>query len=125
MKKLFLLLFFLLPFPALAFNQNYIISDQEMNDYDSMTLEGIEDFLSDRGSFLSYYADFYTEDGTYMEAAEIIWRVAQKFQINPKFLLTLLEKEQGLVSSGAASQKRLDWAMGYGVCDKCYLSHPG
>ncbi|MFA5133598.1 MAG: hypothetical protein WC459_02235 [Patescibacteria group bacterium] len=126
MKRfLFLILaVFLLPLPALGFNQNFIISDKELEDYTSMNLEEIKDFLSDHNSFLQYFADFYPEDGTLIEASEIIWRVSQQFKINPKFLLTLLEKEQGLISISKASVKRLDWAMGYAVCDKCSLSHP-
>lgn len=113
-----------LPLPSFAFNYNYIISDKELEQYDSMTVQEIKDFLSDHNSFLQYYADFYPEGGAFMPAADIIWQTARQFHLNPKFLLTLLEKEQGLISLVKPSMKRLDWAMGYAVCDKCRLSHP-
>jgi len=126
MKRLasLILFLFLLPLPSLAFDYNYIISDKELEDVSSMSIQDIKNFLSDHNSFLQYYADFYPENGAFMEAPEIIWQTAQKFHINPKFILTLLEKEQGLVSFQKPSTKRLDWAVGYAVCDKCLLSHP-
>lgn len=89
-----------------------------------MSLQDVKNFLAEHNSFLQYYADFYPESGVFMEASEIIWQTSQQFQINPKFLLTLLEKEQGLISFQKPAMKRLDWAMGYAVCDKCRLSHP-
>jgi len=127
MKKIIILsilILLLLPSSALAFNEDYIISDTELMDYNSMTLQDIKVFLKDRNSYLFYYADFYPETGIIMEAPEIIYRTAQRFKINPKFLLVLLEKEQSLVSLTLPSQKRLDWAVGYAVCDRCELNHP-
>ena len=119
-----ILIAFLLPLPSFAFNQNYIISDKELENYDSMTAEEIQEFLLERNSFLAYFADFYPDDNTFSTAADIIWKTAQKFYINPKFILALLEKEQSLISIQKPAIKRLDWAMGYAVCDKCNLSHP-
>ncbi|MFH1193425.1 MAG: hypothetical protein V1661_00350 [bacterium] len=127
MKRIFTLFFLaalLVPAPSLAFNYNFIISDKELEDSSSMSLQDIKDFLADHNSFLQYYADFYPEGGAFMEAPEIIWRASQQFSINPKFLLALLEKEQSLISFQKPVMKRLDWAMGYAVCDKCPLSHP-
>lgn len=114
----------LLPLPSLAFDYNYILSDKELGDYSSMTSAEIQEFLSEHNSFLAYFADFYPDDNTFSTAADIIWKTAQKFYINPKFILALLEKEQSLISVQKPVIKRLDWAMGYAVCDKCRLSHP-
>ena len=119
-----ILIAFLLPLPSLAYSQNYIISDNELGDYSSMTLEEIKQFLDEHNSFLAYFADFYPEDNAFMTAAEIIFKTAQKFSINPKFILALLEKEQSLISIGKPAMRRLDWATGYAVCDKCRLAHP-
>ena len=127
MKKraaLIICVLLLLPLPSAAFNENYIISDEELVDYNSMTVQDIENFLFGHGSFLAYYADFYPEDNVFMTAADIIWRTAQKFYLNPKLILTLLEKEQSLMTVQKPAMRRLDWAMGYAVCDKCRLSHP-
>ena len=127
MKKVsiyIILIAFLLPSPTLAFNKDYIISDKELENYNSMTAEEIQNFLLKRNSFLSYFADFYPDDNSFSTAADIIWKTAQKFYINPEFILALLEKEQSLISIQKPAIKRLDWAMGYAVCDKCSLKHP-
>ena len=47
---------------------------------------------------------------------------ALRYQINPKFLLVTLQKEQSLVTDDTPTQKQLDWATGYGVCDSCDLN---
>ncbi len=120
-----MLLSLLLPLPSLAFNPNYIISDHELEDYNSMTADEIQQFFSNHGSFLAYYDAIWPENGLATRAMDIVWLAAQKFHINPKFLLVMLEREQSLISiQKPPSQKRLTWAMGYAVCDKCQLKHP-
>lgn len=122
--QLAFVIFLLTPFPSLAFNPDYIISDSELEDYNSMSAEEIQQFLLDHGSFLAYYDAIWPETGLATRAMDIIWLTAQKFRINPKFILVLLEKEQGLISLRMPSLKRITWAMGYAVCDRCRLSHP-
>lgn len=112
--------------PALAadnFDPNFIISDTELQDAKSWSKFDIQSFLDSRGSFLKNLitADFL---GEAKAAADIIYEAAQRYQINPKFLLVTLQKEQSLVTDDAPTQKQLDWATGYGVCDGCYLSDP-
>ncbi|MBU4422086.1 hypothetical protein KKB41_03990 [Patescibacteria group bacterium] len=127
MKKLIIALIlgmFLLPLPSYAFNEDFIISDQELADYSSMSLEEIRGFLSEKNSFLSYFADFYPGTGMFMDGAQIIYNTAQEFKINPKFILVMLEKEQSLITYSSINMRRLDWAMGYAVCDNCELNHP-
>lgn len=106
---------------ALAFDPNYILSDEELQDANAMDLNQIQAFL-ERG----YLADFRTEDhtGRTRYAADIIWRTAQQHNINPKFLLVLLQKEQSLVEDDDPTQKQLDWAAGYAVCDHCSMNDP-
>ncbi|MFZ2682159.1 MAG: hypothetical protein WAZ14_03645 [Patescibacteria group bacterium] len=106
---------------ALAFDPNYILSDTELQDTDAMNLDQIQAFLK-RG----HLADLEIEDheGRIRDAAEIIWRAAKNNQINPKFLLVLLQKEQSLVEDDSPTQKQLDWAAGYAVCDDCSMSDP-
>lgn len=117
-------LFLYLPFSALAqaeFNPQFIISDEEMQSTANWTQSDIQRFLQDRGSYL---ATLTAEDanGTIKYAAEIIYDTAVKYQINPKFLLVTLQKEQSLVTDDTPTQKQLDWATGYGVCDSCDLN---
>jgi serine-type D-Ala-D-Ala endopeptidase (penicillin-binding protein 7) len=117
-------LFFCLPLAVLAqaeFNPQFIISDEEMQSTSNWTQSDIQKFLQDKGSYL---AALIAEDadGLLKSAAEIIYITAVKYQINPKFLLVTLQKEQSLVTDDTPTQKQLDWATGYGVCDSCDLN---
>ncbi len=87
-----------------------------------MDANQIQAFLS-KGTLDTYKGPDW--EGKTRTAANIIWRAAQSHRINPQFLLVLLQKEQSLVESSAPSQKQLDWATGYGVCDDCSLSDTG
>ncbi len=123
MKKtfiIFLLLFLIfLPFKeifALEFDPNYIISDEEMNDYQSMTLQDIKDFLANHHSFLLHYK-CRDKNNILREAPEIIYTLSQKNKINPKFMLVLLQKEQSLIEDPHPSEGQLNAATGYGCPD--------
>ncbi len=102
------------------FNPHYIISDQDLFDYNSLNLGQIQKFLTDKGSTLTVYKDPITS----MLAADIIYRAAQDYQINPKYLLALLQKEQSLIESISRSDKHYDWATGFGICDNCSMNDP-
>ncbi|MFA6170914.1 MAG: hypothetical protein WCW77_03850 [Patescibacteria group bacterium] len=109
------------------FNPNYIISDLEILDSNSMDQDDIQEFLLLKGSFLAgYKVNSCTSDdllnaaacsGPAMTAAQIIYDRAIANSINPKFLLVLLQKEQGLIEDSSPSQSQLDWATGYGCPD--------
>ncbi len=119
--------FFLPPISAfsasLAFNPEYIISDEEMQSTANWTTSDIQKFLQDKGSYL---ATLIAEDanGQVKPASEIIYQAAQAYQINPKYILVTLQKEQSLITDDTPTQKQLDWAAGYGVCDSCSMSDP-
>ena len=103
------------------FDPQFIISDEEMQSTANWTTTDIQKFLQDKGSYLATLitADL---DGISKTAAEIIYETAIRYQINPKFLLVTLQKEQSLVTDDTPTQKQLDWATGYGVCDSCDLN---
>lgn len=105
--------------PAFAFDADYIISDSELTDAFALDRNQIQAYL-DRG----YLGDYKTEDheGVMRYATDILWRAAQNHGISPKFLLVLLQKEQSLVEDDDPTQKQLDWATGYAVCDDCSMS---
>ncbi len=118
--------FFLLSNAVLAqadFNPAFIISDPEMQDYRSLDRNDIQAFLNDKGSYIRT-GQFEDASGTMKNAADIIYTASQNYQINPKFLLVTLQKEQSLVTDDSPTQRQLDWATGYAVCDGCYLSDP-
>lgn len=116
----------LLPQLSLAqadFNPNFIISDLEMQNTQNWTKDDVQRFLENRGSYLSNYRCEDFNDVT-KTAADIIYDAALNYQINPKFLVVTLQKEQSLITDDSPSQKQLDWATGYAVCDSCSLSDP-
>lgn len=101
-----------------TFDPSFILSDEELQDWDSMDRAGIQAFLEERGSFLPTYR---TEDlhGTERLASDIIYRAAVDNNINPKYLLVKLQKEQSLITEDNPTQKQLDGATGYGITDGC------
>ncbi|MCF7795087.1 hypothetical protein K9M50_01905 [Patescibacteria group bacterium] len=123
------------------FDPNNIISDSLLLDTDSMTLEDIQYFLEDQGSYLANYKTRNTY-GDIKTAAQIIYEASinnyncdgiklsdtpseteknlkcKKIKtVNPKFLLVLLQKEQSLIEETNPTQRQLDWATGYGCPD--------
>ncbi|MCD4704889.1 hypothetical protein K8R66_02315 [bacterium] len=122
------------------FDQNYIISQFQMFDYDAMSQAEIQSFLVSKGSYLvDYYTDGWpihcdirtgSDDSncqimTRMRASEIIYSAAQRYKVSPRLILVMLQKEQGLIQwEGTPPAKRLDWACGYAVCDNCSMDDP-
>lgn len=134
-------MFFATGVKAATFDPSNIISDEEILDYNSMSLNDIQNFLVSKSSFLASYSclDAY---GVSRKASEIIYNAAsnnydcsdavdlsdnptddekalkcRKVTISPKFLLVLLQKEQSLIDDSSPSQSRLDYATGYGCPD--------
>lgn len=124
-----------------AFNPNLIISDYEILDYDAMSVADIQSFLEKKNSYLAQYRGF-DANNEIKTAAEMIYNAAAKnydcdgvelsykptsaekdqkcrsFQtVSPKFIIVLLQKEQGLIENANPQQSRLDWAAGYGCPD--------
>jgi len=131
LKKIliFAVIFSLTPLPffstalAAEFSPGFIISDIEMRDSTSMDLADIQAFLNARPGALKRM-HFEDLDGVSKSAAEIIYRSAITYKINPKYILITLQKEQSLLDDPAPSQNQLDWATGYAVCDSCSKDDP-
>ncbi|MCR4256376.1 MAG: hypothetical protein NUW08_01580, partial [Candidatus Uhrbacteria bacterium] len=107
---------------ANGFNPDLILQDTDIFNVDGMTLPQLRAFLFSRGALGEITQPDI--DGVEKPPADIIWRVAQSYKINPKYLLVLLQKEQSLVEDSNPSQRQLDWAMGYAVCDSCSKDDP-
>jgi len=124
---------------AVEFDPNFILSNAELLDADTMSLMEIERFLQTRGSYLADH-HFRNCDGHYKSGARIIYEAAHNYDcegvnvgsnptyeekaevcervtINPKLLLVLLQKEQSLIEDPSPEQGQLDWATGYGCPD--------
>ncbi len=98
---------------AVTFNPSLILTDEELADANALNLDQIKNFLKNKGSYLTNYV----EPTVRMYVYQIIYDNAQFYQINPKYLLTLLQKEQGLITETNPTQSQLDWATGYGCPD--------
>ena len=107
----------LYPVLAAEFNPHNIISDFELEEYDSLSVDSIQRFLESKGSYLAKYKQ--TVNGAVKTAAQIIFDEARIYQISPKVILAMLQKEQSLVTDPSPSQDQLDWATGFGICDSC------
>jgi len=104
------------------FNANNIISNHELEDWTSLSQETIQRFLETKKSFLSKFTEVI--DGKRKTASQIIFEESQKYKINPKVILAMLQKEQSLITDQSPSQDQIDWAMGFAVCDSCSKQDP-
>lgn len=132
MKKIILLIFGLLLLPNISsanVDYNKILSDSQATNYSSMSINDIQKFLEDKDSYLSDY--WYTgnnpgpvhfaevkanPDKKFFKkryASEVIYNAANESKINPQFLLTMLQKEMGLIEDDDPSRRQLGFAMGY------------
>ncbi|MBR5621376.1 RICIN domain-containing protein [Candidatus Saccharibacteria bacterium] len=128
-----------------GFDAGNIISDYVMSEYNSMSESAIQSFLKSKvkcdqypdAYHVSYNkVDYFSEklpishhlvNGHYVcmadenfngeSAAHIIYRAAQDYKINPKVLIVLLEKEQGLVTDSFPNSLQYRSATGYGCPD--------
>ncbi len=105
-----------------GFDPNRILEDEDIFDVNGMSYDRMVRFMRSKGSLAEYRT--MDIDGVQKTGAEIIWRVANSYKMNPKYLLVVLQKEQSLVESSNPTQRQYDWAMGYGVCDSCSKDDP-
>ncbi len=105
-----------------GFNPNLVLTDNDVFDVSRMNKTRLVAFLDAKGALADVRA--VDIDGMEKSAPDIIWRVANTYKVNPQFLLALLQKEQSLVEDYNPSQRQLDWATGFGVCDDCAKDDP-
>lgn len=108
---------------AAEFNANLIISDNDMISANSLSLSQIQIFLNNKGGALASYK-INDPWGNLKTSAQIIYDAGQYYTISPKVLLTILQKEQSLITDPDPTQDQYDWATGYGVCDSCSKDDP-
>src|SRR3989339_973639 len=107
-----------------AFDPHYIISDYDMRNNSSWSVNDVQKFLESKGSYLSSYTDIDIVDQKPKFASGIIYDAASRYNINPKVLLVTLQKEQSLITDKDPDNIQLDWATGYAVCDSCSINDP-
>jgi hypothetical protein len=106
------------PVLAAAFNPHFIISDEEMRRADAMNFEEISTFLAKKGGLNSCF-DIDAIDGLLKSTAQLIDDAAKRYRINPKYILSLIQKESSAVETDKPTAQQLDWATGYSLCDGC------
>lgn len=118
------------------FDPSNIISDSVMGNKSTMSVAQIQSFLDSKNACNNtntYLAAHYPhlkytiKNGKFVcmaqdrfngkSAAQIIWEVAQNYNINPQVLIVLLEKEQGLVSDTWPNHVQYNTATGFGCPD--------
>jgi hypothetical protein len=105
-----------------GFDPNHVLEDNDIFDVTGMNYDHMVSFLRSKGTLAdAVQTDI---DGVAKPVPQIIWRVANSYKINPKYLLALMQKEQSLVEDPSPSQRQFDWATGYGVCDSCSKDDP-
>lgn len=107
---------------AAVFVPDYIMSDYDLVNSDSMTLARIQSFLDAKGGL----GAVTTVDpwGNTKTAAQIINEAAKYYRISAQYLIVRMQIEQSLITMASPTQSRLDWATGYGVCDSCSKDDP-
>ncbi len=113
-----------------------LLSDEAMRDYNSMNINDIQTFLKSKNSCndtRTYIASWYPSVSYHIEnghfvcmadesfngkfAAQIIYEAAQDYHINPRVLIVMLQKEQGLVTDTFPHNLQYRSATGYGCPD--------
>lgn len=108
-------IFIILPAMSLAgYDPNDIISNRLYYNPGSMSTGDIQNFLSNKGSYLTnYYAGGH-------KASAVIYNASRAYGLSPKVLLVMLQKEQSLIEKRNPSAWNLNWATGYGVGQERY-----
>ncbi len=108
---------------GLTFNRHLILTDTELENSNTMSVAQIQKFLEGKHSGLATYR---TTDvsGTTKTAAQIIYDAGKYWRINPQYLMVRLQVEQSLITTASPTQRQLDWATGFGVCDSCSKDDP-
>lgn len=106
-----------------AFDPNFLLSDYDLTDGGALSRKGVQAFLAAKGSGLTTRT-FTALNRAVKSAADIIFEVSRQYSISQKFLLVLLQKEQSLITDPTPSERQLDWATGFAVCDSCSTSDP-
>lgn len=101
---------------SLVFDPEYIISDYELTNHQTMTMNEIQGFLEEKEGALANYSAVDI-DGKMKTAAEIIYRASQDYKINPQHLLALLQREKSLITKKSPSNDDYNWATGFSCYD--------
>jgi murein DD-endopeptidase MepM/ murein hydrolase activator NlpD len=72
------------------------LSDEELEDYESMTVDDVRNFLTEKGSY--FKQPVQDVDGQTFDPPEVIVQAARTYRINPKVIIVTLQKENSGVT---------------------------
>jgi len=109
---------------AAQYNPEAVISNANMRDADAMSQAEIQAFLETQSGIL---AALVTTDyaGHKKPASQIIFEACQEWTISPKVMLTMLQKEQSLLTRLTLGPKTLSRAIGAGCPNATTNRYPG
>ncbi|MCL5407563.1 MAG: hypothetical protein M1429_03650 [Patescibacteria group bacterium] len=102
-----------------AYSAGNIMPDVEFVNSTVLDAAGVQSFLNTKGGTR---LRAFSEGGR--SAAQIIADAARSNGISPYVILATIQKEESLVESNYNFDYRVNWAMGYAVCDSCSLDDP-
>jgi len=95
---------------APAYNTPFL-TDSELEDYAAMGVEDIRSVLAAYGSY--FRGPVKDVDGVEFDPSVTIYRAAQRYRINPKVILTTLEKEnEGITRTTRPSDRAMSFLTG-------------
>jgi len=118
------LLFAAQPAVAAEFDPNLIISDSQFRDVNSMNEADIQAFLEKQPGVLSKLVT-PNHNGVPQRVSKIIYDSCQEFGISPKVMLTMLQKEQSLLTRTVVDKRTLERAIGAGCPNGVDNRYPG
>lgn len=118
---------------AATFNPALVISDDNMRAYDSMSQSDIQAFLNTQNGPLKSLVttdhaggkDNQSPSKVKKRASVIIWEACTAWHISPRVMLSLLQKEQSLLTRTSLAKNTLSRAIGAGCPDKSTNKYPG
>lgn len=102
---------------APPFVAELVITDEVFRASSSLSAADIQAFLEKQTGVLDTTLAPRHADGTMQPVSLLVWEVSQEFNVNPKVMLVMLQKEQSLLTKTAPTQYALDWAFGFGCPD--------
>lgn len=114
----FFIFFFPLNARASTYNSEFILSDETYRSGSSLSASEIQSFLESKNS--SLVNESVIVSNIKKSASQIISEVSIKYNINPKILLAIAQKESGAIERSRLSQFEFDRIMGYAVSNPDY-----
>lgn len=102
---------------APPFTPQLVIADDVFRAGSALSAADIQAFLEKYTGVLDTTFAPRHSDGTMQPVSLLISEVCLEFNINPKVMLVMLQKEQSLITKTAPTQYALDWAFGFGCPD--------